>query len=59
MPGRYATGRYESEPASPVQRTEAGEEATFVFSERGAFGFLCDMHVVVGMMGAVFVLGGS
>lgn len=53
--GRFAAGQFEAEPKSPVQRTKAGEEASFVFSEPGAFGFVCYVHVINGMMGAVFV----
>ena len=53
--GRFASGQFEAEPKSPVQRTGTGEEVSFVFSERGAFGFMCYVHVVNGMMGAVFV----
>lgn len=53
--GRFAAGLYEDEAGSPVQRSESGEEATFVFPEAGAFGFICYIHVVNGMMGAVFV----
>jgi len=53
--GRFASGRYEEENGSPLRLTEVGEETSFVFNEPGAFGFLCYIHAVNGMVGAVFV----
>ena len=55
VPGRFASGIYEEEAGSPMQEIGEGNEASFVFTEAGAFGFLCYIHVVNGMMGAIFV----
>jgi plastocyanin len=54
-PGRVVDGSYTFEDTSPIQPTKNGDEATFVFSRPGAFGYWCDVHAVSGMLGAVFV----
>ncbi len=53
-PGRVVDGLPVDE-AGPVRSLQVGEIADFVVAEVGAFGFFCDLHVVEGMMGAVYV----
>jgi plastocyanin len=40
---------------NPIAHTASGTTATFTFSQPGAFGYQCDVHVASGMCGAVYV----
>ena len=43
------------EPESPIQPTSSGDQASFTFPDSGVYGYYCDFHASIGMMGAVFV----
>jgi plastocyanin len=41
--------------SSPIKQTSTGTTATFAMSTAGTYGFFCDLHYTLGMMGALFV----
>jgi plastocyanin len=43
------------DPSSPIPFTASGTEVTVAFPNAGEFGFFCNIHGTVGMLGAVFV----
>jgi plastocyanin len=40
---------------NPITHTTSGTTAAFTFTQTGAYGYQCDVHVGTGMCGAVYV----
>jgi plastocyanin len=53
-PGRWVDDLPEAPLHAVIQPVGEGREATFIVSEPGAHGYLCDSHVDSGMLGAIF-----
>jgi plastocyanin len=53
--GTFEGGMKKPDAASPITPQTMGMTATFKFPNAGAYGFYCNVHASVGMIGAVFV----
>jgi plastocyanin len=41
---------------SPIKATATGTTATFAMTTAGSYGYFCEAHYTIGMMGALFVV---
>lgn len=50
-----AAGKPTPDPSSPISETTTGTSKAVNFPASGTYGYYCEVHVVAGMKGAIFV----